>query len=86
MELQADTVVLRQMPGQGSGRADRPARRTRETGTWFEAPCPFGNMQLFAEPKRDVARHALDAALLLRRCEPLLVLLDRWCGLEPADG
>ncbi len=58
--------------------------RSNETGSWFEAPCAFGSVRLCVEPGGEAARHAADAALALRRCEPLLAALDDWIGVDLA--
>jgi len=60
----------------------RPAAcpRSSESGTWFEAPTAFGNVRLCVQPDGPAAQHAAEAAIGLRRVEPLLAALDDWTG------
>jgi hypothetical protein len=59
--------------------AARP--RSNETGAlagaWFETQTPGGSLRLYASGS---ARHAVDAAVALARCEALLDALDGWLG------
>ena len=59
-------------------------QRSNESGTWFEASGAFGNVRLCAAPGAQTARHAADAAIMLRSVEPLLAALDDWTGAELA--
>jgi hypothetical protein len=86
MQAHAAVAALRSAPPMPSAAAAHcPDLRSNDNkGTWFETPCAFGSMQLCAEPGADPARHAADAALVLRRVEPLLAALDEWVGVELA--
>lgn len=46
-------------------------------GAWFEASTNAGALRLYVS---DGARHAVEAAVVLQRCEPLLDALDAWTG------
>jgi len=83
MDESAEDLLQRPPAAPPAATAPQPHRAPpRANGTRFEAACPHGHAQLFAEPRSDAARHALDAALLLSRCEPLLARLDAWLGGE----
>jgi len=60
--------------------APRPPSPVVDPGTWFEASTPSGLLRLCAFTGEAV-RHAVEAALALERCEPLLAGLEAWTGV-----
>jgi hypothetical protein len=75
-----DTLLLERPPGQ---RRQRPASAPTQ-GTRFEAPTPYGLLQLLARTDLDSAGCAAQAAVLLEGCADLLGALDTWLGQDLA--
>lgn len=81
---QAQPHAQPQHHGQAQAHA-RPTRlRASELGTWFEAPCAYGHVRVCVDLTGESAPHAVAAALVLARAEPLLAALDDWIGVDLA--
>ena len=85
MRVNSGMAPARPAPSAPVNAATRAAHpRPNERGTWFEASCAFGSVRLCAGPGAQTARHAADAAIMLRGAEPLLAALDDWTGADLA--
>ncbi|HEX6707436.1 MAG TPA: hypothetical protein VF169_21945 [Albitalea sp.] len=78
--------IVRMHPGIATACAGAPPSRegTLDAGTWFVASGAHGVLRLCAFAGAPAPCHAVDAALALHRCEPLLGALDRWLGQDLA--
>jgi hypothetical protein len=83
MQVRSGIALLSPAPPWPTGLTQRgPRLRSNDSGTWFEAACPFGSVRLCVEPGGETANHAAGAAIVLRGVEPLLTAFDDWIGLD----
>ncbi|HSW08338.1 hypothetical protein [Aquabacterium sp.] len=76
LDYQATVRLARQATAPLDHQATVPLLRGHaDPGIWFEAPTAFGPLRLHSDGP---ARHAVDAAIALQRCEDFLAGLDDW--------